>query len=193
MPSAVNNRIDKRLQSITVLVVDDNQYMRKVVRNILVSLGVKNVLEAGDGTSGLDAIRMFAPDLVILDWEMPMLNGAEVVRIVRAPGVFPIPDVPIIMLTGYVERWRVMEATRLGVNEFLKKPVSGQALLDRIMTILTCSRPMVRLGDYYGPEPRKLFGELLRATAPGIAPSAQAEAVVAAEALEPATAGTAMR
>lgn len=192
MPSAVNNRIDKRLQSITVLVVDDNQYMRKVVRNILVSLGVKNVLEAADGTSGLDAIRMFAPDLVILDWEMPMLNGAEVVRIVRAPGVFPVPDVPIIMLTGYVERWRVMEATRLGVNEFLKKPVSGKALLDRMMTILACPRPMVRLGDYYGPEPRKLFGELLRTAAPGIAPSAEAEAVVAAEALEPETAGMVM-
>lgn len=192
MSSAVSNRIDKRLQSITVLVVDDNQYMRKVVRNILVSLGVKNVLEAADGTSGLDAIRMFAPDLVILDWEMPMLNGAEMVRIVRAPGVFPVPDVPIIMLTAHVERWRVMEATRLGVNEFLKKPVSGKALLDRMMTILACPRAMVRLGDYYGPEPRKLFGELLRTAAPGIAPSAEAEAVVAAEALAPETADTVM-
>ena len=158
MPSAVS-RIDKLLASITVLVVDDNQYMRKIVRNMLVSLGVKNILEAPDGTSGVDAIRMFAPDLVILDWEMPLLNGAEVVRIVRAPGVFPVPDVPIIMLTAHVERWRVMEATRLGVNEFLKKPVSGKALLDRIVAIVNHPRAMVRLGDYYGPEPRKLFFE----------------------------------
>ena len=102
---------------------------------------------------------MFAPDLVILDWEMPLLNGAELVRIVRSPGVFPVPDVPIIMLTGHVERWRVIEASRLGVNEFLKKPVSGKALLDRIVAILTHPRAMVRLGDYYGPEPRKLFFE----------------------------------
>ena len=188
MASAANNRVDKRLQSITVLVVDDNQYMRKVVRNILVSLGVKNILEAGDGTSGLDAIRMFAPDLVILDWEMPLLNGAEVVRIVRAPGVFPVPDVPIIMLTGHVERWRVMEATRLGVNEFLKKPVSGKALLDRMMTILARPRPMVRLGDYYGPEPRKLMAAMLQTASPGIAPSVEVEAMVAAEALGPETA-----
>jgi two-component system, chemotaxis family, chemotaxis protein CheY len=184
MPSAVN-RIDKLLASITVLVVDDNQYMRKVVRNMLVSLGVKNILEAADGTSGLDAIRMFAPDLVILDWEMPLLNGAEVVRIVRAPGVFPVPDVPIIMLTAHVERWRVMEATRLGVNEFLKKPVSGKALLDRMITILTRPRPMVRLGDYYGPEPRKLMAAMLQTASPGIAPSVEVEAMVAAEALEP--------
>ena len=86
-------------------------------------------------------------------------NGAELVRIVRSPGVFPVPDVPIIMLTGHVERWRVIEATRLGVNEFLKKPVSGKSLLDRMIAILTHPRPMVRLGDYYGPEPRKLFYE----------------------------------
>jgi two-component system, chemotaxis family, chemotaxis protein CheY len=145
-----NNRIDKLIQSIAVLIVDDNQYMRKVVRNILVNIGVKNIHEAADGIAGLEAIRMFAPDLVILDWEMPLLNGAELVRIVRSPGVFPVPDVPIIMLTGHVERWRVIEASRLGVNEFLKKPVSGKALLDRIVAILTHPRAMVRLGDYYG-------------------------------------------
>jgi CheY-like chemotaxis protein len=171
MVSTVTNRVDKLLASITVLVVDDNQYMRKVVRNILVNLGVKNVLEAPDGTAGLEAIRMFAPDLVILDWEMPLLSGAEVVRIVRAPGVFPVPDVPIIVLTAHVERWRVQAATRLGVHEFLKKPVSGKALLDRIVTILTRPRPMVRLGEYYGPEPRKLMHELLQSAAPGIVPA----------------------
>ena len=159
MNSVSNNRIDKLVQSIAVLIVDDNQYMRKVVRNILVNIGVKNIHEAVDGIAGLEAIRMFAPDLVILDWEMPLLNGAELVRIVRSPGVFPVPDVPIIMLTGHVERWRVIEASRLGVNEFLKKPVSGKALLDRIVAILTHPRAMVRLGDYYGPEPRKLFYE----------------------------------
>jgi two-component system chemotaxis response regulator CheY len=154
-----NNRVEKLVQSLTVLVVDDNQYMRKVIRNLVVNLGVKNVHEAADGVAGLEAIRMFAPDLVILDWEMPLLNGAELVRIVRSPGVFPVPDVPIIMLTGHVERWRVIEASRLGVHEFLKKPVSGKALLDRIVAILAQPRAMVRLGDYYGPEPRKLFFE----------------------------------
>ena len=154
-----SSRIDKLIQSISVLIIEDNQYMRKVVRNILVNIGVKTIHEAGDGIAGLEAIRMFAPDIVILDWEMPLLNGAELVRIVRSPGVFPVPDVPIIMLTGHVERWRVVEATRLGINEFLKKPVSGKALLDRIVAILATPRPMVRLGDYYGPEPRKLFFE----------------------------------
>jgi CheY-like chemotaxis protein len=155
MSAILTNRTDKLVQSLGVLIVDDNQYMRKVVRNLLVNIGVKKTYEAGDGIAGLEAIRMWAPDLVILDWEMPLLTGAELVRIVRSPGVFPAPDVPIIMLTGHVERWRVIEASRLGVNEFLKKPVSGQTLLDRIIAIVKHPRAMVRLGDYYGPEPRK--------------------------------------
>jgi two-component system chemotaxis response regulator CheY len=155
MESFISRKVEKLLTSIEVLVVEDNQYMRKVVRNILTSIGVKNVHEAVDGVSGLEAIRTLAPTLVILDWEMPLLNGAELVRIVRSPGVFPQPDVPIIMLTGHVQRWRVMEAANLGVNEFLRKPVSGKALLDRMVAILTKPRAMVRLGDYYGPEPRK--------------------------------------
>jgi len=159
MNSVSGNRIDNLVHAISVLIVEDNQYMRKVVRNILVNIGVKNIHEAVDGIAGLEAIRMFAPDLVILDWEMPLLNGAELVRIVRSPGVFPVPDIPIIMLTGHVQRWRVVEAANLGVNEFLKKPVSGKALLDRIVAILTKPRPMGRLGEYYGPEPRKPIHE----------------------------------
>ena len=75
-------------------------------------------------------------------------------RIVRSPGVFPVPDIPIIMLTAHGERWRIVEAVKLGVNEFLCKPVSAKALLDRLISILLKPRESVQLGDYYGPMPR---------------------------------------
>jgi two-component system, chemotaxis family, chemotaxis protein CheY len=149
--------IEDLIQSLWVLVVDDNQYMRKMIRNLLVNCGVKDIYEAADGIAALDAIRTVAPDVVILDWEMPLLNGAELVRIVRSPGVFPMPDIPIIMLTGHCERWRVVEAVKLGVNEYLTKPVSARAIYDRLVSIMTQPRPVVHLGDYYGPEPRKLL------------------------------------
>ncbi len=149
-------QIENIIQSLCVLVVDDNQYMRKMIRNLLVNCGIKDICEAADGVAALDSIRTMAPDVVILDWEMPMLNGPELVRIVRSPGVFPTPDIPIIILTGHCERWRVVEAVRLGVNEFLTKPVSAKALYDRLISITTQPRPVVQLGDYYGPEPRKL-------------------------------------
>ncbi len=152
-------QIENIIQSLCVLVVDDNQYMRKMIRNLLVNCGIKDIYEAADGIAALDAIRTMAPDVVILDWEMPLLSGPELVRIVRSPGVFPMPDMPIIMLTGHCERWRVVEAVRLGVNEYLTKPVSAKALYDRLVSI-TCSRGrVVQLGDYYGPEPRKLVAE----------------------------------
>jgi DNA-binding response OmpR family regulator len=76
-------------------------------------------------------------------------------RRVRSPGNFPLPDVPVIMLTGYSERSRVVEAVNLGVNEYLLKPVSATALLARIVSILKKPRRMLKRGDYYGPEPRK--------------------------------------
>jgi two-component system chemotaxis response regulator CheY len=147
------------IQSLCVLIVDDNQYMRKMIRNLLINCGVKDMYEAADGIAALDSIRTVAPDAVILDWEMPLLSGPELVRIVRSPGVFPMPDVPIIMLTGHCERWRVIEAVKLGVNEFLTKPVSAKSLYDRLVSITLQPRPIVQVGDYYGPEPRKLVPE----------------------------------
>jgi DNA-binding response OmpR family regulator len=77
-----------------------------------------------------------------------------------------MPDIPIIMLTGHCERWRVVEAVRLGVNEYLTKPVSAKAIYDRLVSIMAQPRPVVQLGDYYGPEPRKLLSESLDDDAP---------------------------
>jgi len=153
--------IADQIQALTILVVDDNQYMRKTVRNLLVNCGIKDIYEANDGIAALDAIRSIAPDVVILDWEMPLLSGAELVRIIRSPGLFPMPDVPIIMLSGHGERWRVVEAVRLGVHEYLVKPVSAKAIYDRLISIVMQPRPVVQLGDYYGPEPRKMMAEPL--------------------------------
>jgi DNA-binding response OmpR family regulator len=158
------------IHGLRILLIDDNQYMRKIVRNLLVNLGIREVYEATDGIAGLDAIRTVAPDIVIIDWELPLLNGAEFVRIVRSPGVFPMPDIPIIMLTSHGERWRVVEAVRIGVNEYLRKPVSAQALLDRFISILAKPRATVQVGDYYGPEPRKDLPELLRPVSVAPAP-----------------------
>jgi CheY-like chemotaxis protein len=136
------------IQQLNVLVVDDNPFMRKIVRSMLNNIGVKKTFEAADGIAALDMIRQALPDIVVLDWEMPLLNGPELVRIVRSPGVFPMPDIPIIMLSAHGERWRIVESVKIGVNEFLCKPVSAKALLDRLISILLKPRESVRLGEY---------------------------------------------
>lgn len=152
---SVASQLLRQLELLRVLIVDDEAGTRKVTRALLQAIGVREFYEACDGKSGLEAIRMFAPDLVLLDWEMPSPNGPEFMREVRSPSTFPFPDVPIIMLTGHSERSRVVEAVRLGVNEYLLKPVSTVSLLARIASILRKPRRMIRRGDYYGPEPRK--------------------------------------
>jgi two-component system chemotaxis response regulator CheY len=156
MDSAQAKMLQARIETLKVLVVDDDHYMRKVVRTMLAAIGVRTVFESPDGISGLDSIRQNSPDLVIVDWEMPMIDGAQFVRIVRSPNEFPIPDIPIIMLSGHGDRWRVVEAARIGAHEYLLKPVSTKALRDRIVTIIGRPRPTVQLNGYYGPAPRRL-------------------------------------
>ena len=153
-------QIRDRLDVLKVLVVDDEHTMRRVTRSLLQSIGVKNIRDACDGRAGLDAVCAWAPDVVVLDWKMPNLGGLDFVRRVRSPNRFPYPDVPIIMLTAFGERSRVMEAVDLGVNEFLLKPVSTKALQARLISILTKPRRMVKKGGCYVPEPRKLSSYL---------------------------------
>lgn len=143
------------LRSIKVLVVEDDFDMRKVIRSLLMMVGIKHIFEAPDGAAGLAQARAILPDVIFVDWEMPALDGPAFIKAVRSPGDFPAPDVPIIMVSGHVQRGRILEAARLGINEYLCKPVSAKALLDRIVSVLTNPRPMVQSGDYYGPAPRK--------------------------------------
>jgi CheY-like chemotaxis protein len=100
-----------------------------------------------------------------MEWDLPVLSGSQVIKIVRSPDVFPKPHLPIIVLTDHAQRWRVHEALRLGVHEFLAKPTSPAALRDRLLSIVVKPRPMVRVGKLYVPEPRRLIapGELQRA------------------------------
>lgn len=149
-------KLTAKIASTKVLVVDDEYYMRKVVRTLLMSIGIRTIYEAQDGPAGLEAIRTAVPDIVIVDWEMPGLDGAGFVRMVRSPDTFPYPNIPIIMLTGHGERKRVVEAVSCGVNEFLLKPVSSKSLQDRLMAVLTKPRPMVQTANYYGPAPRNM-------------------------------------
>ncbi len=138
----------------SVLLVDDDTYLRKITRSLLMSFGVRRVYEAGDGAQGLEHLNQFRPDVVLLDWEMPMLNGAEMIRLVRNPRTSSNPMVPIVLITGYTERYRIQEALQLGVNEVLSKPFSAKGLLQRLNLVVNSPRPFVQQAGYFGPMPR---------------------------------------
>ena len=147
--------IQKLIERLNIVVADQNQHARKLTRMMLMNIGAKSIYEAGDGVAALDTIRTANPDVAILDWEMPLVSGQDLIRIIRSPGVFPKPDLPIILLMAGADRSRVTEAIQLGVHEFLCKPTSPGALRDRLMSILLKPRPMVQIGKYYLPKLRR--------------------------------------
>jgi PleD family two-component response regulator len=146
--------LETSIQGLDILIVDGNVFMRRLTRMMLMNLGARSVTEAADGLTALDMIRDNDPDVVLLEWDIPLLDGMELMRIVRSPGVFPRPNIPIIMLTDRAHRSSVHEALRLGVHEYLIKPVSPKALRDRLMSIVAKPREMMQLGENYVPEPR---------------------------------------
>jgi two-component system, chemotaxis family, chemotaxis protein CheY len=154
-----NTSIDHTIRGLNILIVDGNSFMRRMTRTMLMNLGAKSVLEATDGLAALEAIRNCDPDIMFIDWDMPILNGLEVMRIVRSPDVFPRPNLPIVMLTSRAQRSFVVEALRAGVHEFLLKPTSPKALRERLMSIVVKPRPMMKLGDFYVPQPRRMPGD----------------------------------
>jgi two-component system, chemotaxis family, chemotaxis protein CheY len=118
MRTTLKSPVEALTSSIRVLIAEDNQHLRKLIRNLLVNVGIKKIDEVGDGLAGFEAIKNLEPDVVILDWELPLLNGVELLRIVRTPGMLARPAVPIIMFGASAERWRIAEAKRLGVNAY---------------------------------------------------------------------------
>jgi two-component system, chemotaxis family, chemotaxis protein CheY len=149
-----NTPIEKLLQNLTILIVDSNGHMRRMTRMMLMNLGARSVIEAADGLAALEQIRTRNPDVMLLDWDLPALNGMEMMRIVRSPGMFPRPNLPTIMLTNRAKRSHVLEAMRVGVHEFIVKPTSPKALCNRLMSVMIKPRPMMKVGKYYVPKPR---------------------------------------
>src|SRR5580700_8473217 len=154
MRTTSSNPVATITGSLRVLIVEDNPYLRTLIRNLLVNVGVKKIDEVTDGLAGFEAIKNLDPDIVILDWELPLLNGAELVRIVRTPGMLARPAMPIIMFGASAERWRIAEAKRLGVNVYLTMPISAKTLLDRILSLV--AKPLVAKPGA-AAEPRAAF------------------------------------
>jgi CheY-like chemotaxis protein len=161
-----DKRYEKLIERLGLLVVDPNQYMRKLTRMMLMNIGAKSIYEAADGLAALDVVRAVNHDVMLLDWEVPVLSGPQIMHIVRSPGLFAKPLLPIVMLTTRASRSHVNEALRLGVNEVLAKPTSPKMLRDRLLSIMMKPRQMVQIGKYLVPEPRRPsgVGEVLMAS-----------------------------
>ena len=143
------------LSALKVLLVDDNAHMRAITSAVLQSAGIRSVREASDGGAALEVLRRHLPDLVIVDFNMFPLDGVEFTRLVRNSPDSANPYLPIIMMTGHSEKSRVYEARDAGVTEFVVKPITAKAILDRIQSVIFQPRPFVKTESYFGPDRRR--------------------------------------
>lgn len=143
------------LQSLNILLVDDNQHMRSIASAILNSAGIRHIREVSDGAKALDALREYPIDLVIVDFNMSPMDGVQFTRMVRTGPDSANPYLPIIMMTGHSEKHRVTEARDAGVNEFVVKPITAKAVFDRIQAVILRPRAFVRTDGYFGPDRRR--------------------------------------
>ena len=121
------------------LVVDDFSTMRRIVKNFLNDLGYHNVEEADDGTTALPLLRSGNVDFLITDWNMPEMQGLELLKIVRADPA--LAKLPVLLLTAEAKREQIVEAAQAGVNGYVVKPFTAQTLKDKIDKILA-ARPV---------------------------------------------------
>ena len=116
--------------NIKILVVDDFKTMRKIIKNILTQLGFKNIIEADDGTTALELLKKQKVDLIISDWNMPKMNGLELLKTVRSDD--NLKDIRFIMVTAEAQKENVIEAIKHGVNQYVVKPFTPETLKEKL-------------------------------------------------------------
>ncbi len=143
------------LENIKILIVDDQDFIRSLLRQMLGVLGCRQVYDAVDGKEAWEVLGIRKPDMVIVDWEMTPMDGVEFTRMVRNNSGSPNPYVPIIMMTGHSELDHVSMARDAGIHEYVTKPVSPKALFSRITSVIEHPRAFVRNTTYFGPDRRR--------------------------------------
>ena len=143
------------LKNISFVIVDNHPQIISLLRTILHSFGAREMYDASDGVEGLQLIQTYEPDIVITDWAMKPMSGIQMVKTMRKHENQLIRFMPVIMLTGYSERGRIVAARDSGINEYLLKPVSPKSLYSRIRAVIEQPRRFVKAGEYFGPDRRR--------------------------------------
>jgi two-component system chemotaxis response regulator CheY len=118
-----------------ILLVDDSRTIRNIQKNVLSQLGYTDVTEAEDGARALEIFAEMAFDMVLVDWNMPVMDGVAFVRKVRESN----KRIPIIMCTTEAEKSRVLEAIKAGVNNYIVKPFTVESMGEKISQTLAKS------------------------------------------------------
>lgn len=144
-----------KFEDISVLIVENNRPMLELVRSVLFTFGIQKVGLALDGETGFRRFKEMNPDIVICDWMMEPMNGIALTKKIRSSEESPNRFAPIILMTGYSEKSRIITARDAGVTELLVKPFKARDLYRRISQIIERPRQFVNSEDFFGPDRRR--------------------------------------
>jgi CheY-like chemotaxis protein len=150
--------VEFSLEHFTVLLVEDNRYVAKIMSAILRDLSVGNVILARDGVEAIESLKASVDpnersvDMIISDMVMSPIDGQILLKWVRQGRESPDRFLPFIMMSGAADSETVREARDQGANEFLAKPFSAESVVKLVLKIINQPRQFVATRDYFGPD-----------------------------------------
>lgn len=126
-----------------------------LVREMLRAIGGTRIFDATDGEDAWESLQTRPVDLIITDWYMKPVDGLALTRRIRTDPKCNNPYVPVIMISGYAEAPRIVQARDSGINEFVVKPLAPKALFSRIQNVIEHPRQFVRTHEFFGPDRRR--------------------------------------
>ncbi|NRA54695.1 MAG: chemotaxis protein CheY [Gammaproteobacteria bacterium] len=123
----MENILDKKMK---ILVVDDFSTMRRIIKNLLRDLGLTNTFEADDGQTALPMLKDGDFDFVVTDWNMPGMQGIDLLKHIRADD--SLKHLPVLMVTAEAKREQIIAAAQAGVNGYIVKPFTAGTLKEKL-------------------------------------------------------------
>ena len=120
-------------KNMKILVVDDFSTMRRIIKNLLKDLGFSNIQEADDGSTALPMLQQGYFDFIVTDWNMPGMQGIDLLRAIRADD--SLKHLPVLMVTAEAKKEQIVAAAQAGVNGYVVKPFTAATLKEKLEKI----------------------------------------------------------
>ena len=142
------------LTHAVTMVVDDSGFALDLTTEALRGFGIQTRYTCHSAGAAMEILKESTVDLILVDCEMPGMDGHELVRWLRGSGLDPNAYVPVIMTAGHVRKSKVKAVRDCGANFLVTKPFSAASLLERLVWVARDTQPFLEAGDYKGPDRR---------------------------------------
>ena len=144
----------EKISGLSYMIVDDSRFARTTIKNVLHALGIRGVFEVESAEQALSDIDKHPIDIVIIDFEMPGMSGAEFTWRLRRSKNERLQRMPVVMVSNHADESHIRLAINAGVNEFLPKPFSQADILMRVKRAVIAPKPFIVAEGYVGPDRR---------------------------------------